>query len=234
MNYKNTIVQSHAKNIHQERLRCIETVKYNSLIPCLPALHPPQVSVSFISLMPWLLLTSCKCYHLERTAFYLGYVHVSVLSHPVVSHSLRPMNCSPPGSSVHGISQVRILEWVVITPGGLPDPGTEPLPPASPASAGIITPGGLPDPGTEPLPPASPASAGRFFTPEPLLLLLLSRFSRVQLCATPQTAALQAPQSLGFSRQEHWSGLPFPSPTTEPQPGSKYFNYPLGSPWSFL
>ena len=64
-----------------------------------------------------------------------------------------PMDCSPPGSSVHGISQARIL-----------------------------------------------------------LLLLLSRFSRVRLCAAPQTAAHQAPPSLGFSRQEHWSGLPFPSP----------------------
>ena len=47
------------------------------------------------------------------------------------------------------------------------------------------------------------------------LLLLLSCFSRVQLCATPQTAAHQAPQSLGFSRQEYWSGLPFPSPMHE-------------------
>ena len=46
-------------------------------------------------------------------------------------------------------------------------------------------------------------------------LLLLSRFSRVQLCATPQMAAHQAPLSLGFSRQEHWSGLPFPSPMHE-------------------
>ena len=44
------------------------------------------------------------------------------------------------------------------------------------------------------------------------LLLLLSRFSRVRLCATPWTAAHQAPPSLGFSRQEHWSGLPFSSP----------------------
>ena len=44
-----------------------------------------------------------------------------------------------------------------------------------------------------------------------LLLLLLSLFSRVRLCATPETAAHQAPPSLGFSRQEHWSGLPFPS-----------------------
>ena len=45
-----------------------------------------------------------------------------------------------------------------------------------------------------------------------LLLLLLSHFSCVQLCATPQTAAHQARLSIGFSRQEHWSGLPFPSP----------------------
>ena len=48
-----------------------------------------------------------------------------------------------------------------------------------------------------------------------VLLLLLSRFSRVRLCETPQTAAHQAPPSLGFSRQEHWSGLPFPSPMHE-------------------
>ena len=48
-----------------------------------------------------------------------------------------------------------------------------------------------------------------------LLLLLLSHFSRVQLCATPETAAHQAPPSLGFSSQEHWSGLLFPSPMHE-------------------
>ena len=40
-------------------------------------------------------------------------------------------------------------------------------------------------------------------------------FSCVQLCATPETAAHQAPPSLGFSRQKHWSGLPFPSPMHE-------------------
>ena len=48
-----------------------------------------------------------------------------------------------------------------------------------------------------------------------LLLLLLSHFSRVRLCATPETAAHQAPPSLGFSRQDYWSGLPFPSPMHE-------------------
>ena len=54
-----------------------------------------------------------------------------------------------------------------------------------------------------------------------LLLLLLSRFSRVRLCATPETAAHQVPRSLGFSRQEHWSGLPFPSPMRESESESE-------------
>ena len=48
-----------------------------------------------------------------------------------------------------------------------------------------------------------------------LLLLLLRRFSPVQLYTTPKTAAHQASPSLGFSRQEHWSGLPFPLPMHE-------------------
>ena len=41
---------------------------------------------------------------------------------------------------------------------------------------------------------------------------MLSLFSRVRLCATLWTAAHQAPPSTGFSRQDYWSGLPFPSP----------------------
>ena len=43
--------------------------------------------------------------------------------------------------------------------------------------------------------------------------------SRVQLFATPWTVAYQAPPSMGFSRQEYWSGLPFPSPGDLPYPG---------------
>ena len=43
--------------------------------------------------------------------------------------------------------------------------------------------------------------------------------SRVQLFATPWTVAYQAPLSMGFSRQEYWSGLPFPSPGDLPYPG---------------
>ena len=80
-----------------------------------------------------------------------------------------PMDCSLPGSSIHGIFQATVLEWVAIA----------------------------------------------FSDVSVLLLLLLSRFSRVRLCATPWTAAYQASQSMGFSRQEHWSGLPFLSPMHE-------------------
>ena len=43
--------------------------------------------------------------------------------------------------------------------------------------------------------------------------------SYVRLIATPWTAAYQAPPSMGFSRQEYWSGLLFPSPGDLPDPG---------------
>ena len=51
-----------------------------------------------------------------------------------------------------------------------------------------------------------------------LLLLLLSRFSRVRLCATPWTVAHQAPPPMGFSRQDYWSGVPLPSPPIKAPP----------------
>ena len=56
-----------------------------------------------------------------------------------------------------------------------------------------------------------PAPGGLPF-PSPMHACMLSRFSCVRLCATLWTAAHQAPLSTGFSRQEYWSGLPFPSP----------------------
>ena len=52
----------------------------------------------------------------------------------------------------------------------------------------------------------------------------MKSLSRVQLFATPWTVAYQAPPSMRFSRQEHWSGLPFPSPGDLPYPGIE--------PWS--
>ena len=47
------------------------------------------------------------------------------------------------------------------------------------------------------------------------IIMLLSHFSRVRFYVTPETAAHQASLSLGFSRQEHWSGLPFSFPMLE-------------------
>ena len=107
-----------------------------------------------------------------------------------------PMDCRPPGSSVQGILQARILEPV-------------PCPP----------PGDLPDSDQTHVSYGSWIVGGFFTTEQPgkpcvstLHACMLSRLSHVQLCVTPWTAAHQAPLSTGFSRQEYWSGLPFPSP----------------------
>ena len=91
-----------------------------------------------------------------------------------------------------------VLSVASQAPGALPHPRIEP---GSPALQADSLPAELP--GKQSLPPMI------------LLLLLLSHFSRVQLCATPQMAAYQAPPSLRFSRQEHWSELPLPSPVHE-------------------
>jgi len=53
----------------------------------------------------------------------------------------------------------------------------------------------------------------------PHLKVKVKSLSRVRLFETPWTAAYQAPPSMGFSRQEYWSGLPFPSPEYLPDPG---------------
>ena len=75
------------------------------------------------------------------------------------------------------------------------------------------SPGDLSNPGIEPMSLMSPHwQVGSLPLAPPgkpqmrMLLLLLSHFSRVRLCATPWTAAHQAPPSMGFSRQEYWSG----------------------------
>ena len=52
-----------------------------------------------------------------------------------------------------------------------------------------------------------------------LLKVKVKSISRVGLFVTPWTVAYQAPPSMGFSRQEYWSGLPFPSPGDLPDPG---------------
>ena len=60
-------------------------------------------------------------------------------------------------------------------------------------------------------------STGHEFEQTPSVLVL----SHVQLFATPMTVAHRAPLSMGFSRQEYWSGLPCPSPGDLPDPGIK-------------
>ena len=59
---------------------------------------------------------------------------------------------------------------------------------------------------------------------------MLSRFSHVQLFATLWTIACQAPLSMGFFRQEYWSGLPCPSPGDLPTPGMEPTSLSLMSP----
>ena len=106
-----------------------------------------------------------------------------------MSNSCDLMGCSPPGSSVHGALQAE--QW-----SGLPFP----------------SPGDLPDPGTEPRSPALQADSLLTELPAAAAAKLL------QLCPTlcdPMDCSPLGSRSLGFSRQEHWSGLPFPSPMRE-------------------
>ena len=58
-----------------------------------------------------------------------------------------------------------------------------------------------------------------YFSIHPSMKVKVKSVSCVQLLATLQTVAHQAPPSMGFSRQEYWSGLPFPSPGDPPNPG---------------
>ena len=69
-------------------------------------------------------------------------------------------------------------------------------------------------------PPPSPPFTYRF-SPSPSLRekRKVKSLSHVQLFVTPWTVAYQASPSMGFSRQEYWSGLPFPSPGDLPNPG---------------
>ena len=95
-----------------------------------------------------------------------------------------PMDCSLPGSSTHGIFQARVLEWGAIA--------------FSDMYVYIyVNIGGR--------------ARLQLYQLNPHMLLL-SHFSHVRLCVTPQMAAHQAPPPLRFSRQEYWSGVSLPSP----------------------
>ena len=56
----------------------------------------------------------------------------------------------------------------------------------------------------------------------PAALVTACMLSCVRLFATPWTVACQAPLSMGFSKQEYWSGLPFPPPGNLPHPGIRF------------
>ena len=75
--------------------------------------------------------------------------------------------------------------------------------------------------GHKSLVPRSPSRPAQYH----YFIIEMKSLSRVQLFATPWTVAYQAPPSMGFSRQECWSGLPFPSLEDLPDPGIE-----LGSP----
>ena len=147
------------------------------------------------------------------------------------SHSVVLILCDPMAYTVHGILQARILEWVAFPfsrGSSQPRDRTQVS-----CTAGRFLPAELQrKPNNTGI--GSPSLLQQIFptresnrdlphcgqilyhlshkgSPGLIRILLLSRFSRVQLCATPWTAAYQAPPSMGFSRQEYWSGVPLPS-----------------------
>ena len=84
--------------------------------------------------------------------------------------------------------------------------------------------GDLPDPGIKPASLVSSHDLSSvhktlFRFPLRIRMVMVKSLSRVRLFATPWTVAYEAPPSMGFSRQEYWSGLPFPSPGDLPDPG---------------
>ena len=81
------------------------------------------------------------------------------------------------------------------------------------------SPGDLPDKGMESASAAWQADSLPLSHPPEFQFSSVQSLSRVQLFVTPWTVAYQASPSMGFSKQEYWSGLPFPSPEDLPDPG---------------
>ena len=112
------------------------------------------------------------------------------------------MDCSPPGSSVRGISQARLLEWVAISfSRDLPNPGNEPSSPTLQADSLPTEPSGKPQ---------------YFFDGGKILRILswkerkeVKLLSRVQLSATLWIVAYQVPPSMEFSRVLEWIVISF-------------------------
>ena len=121
-----------------------------------------------------------------------------------------PMDYRLPGSSIYGITQTRILERVAISfSRGFSGPREWTQRPRDWIQVSCIV--------------------DRFFTvwatKETLLVIKVKPRSHIRLFATPWAIGYQAPLSMGLTRQEYWSGLPFPSPGDLPNTGIE-----LGSP----
>ena len=111
-----------------------------------------------------------------------------------------PVDYSLPGASVHGILQAWILEWVAMPSSSFSRPGIGPVLPAF--AVGFFT----------------------QWTTREAFGVLCCCWSVAQSCPTLYNfmdLAHQTPLSMEFSRQESWSGLPFPSPRDLPDPGIK-------------
>ena len=142
----------------------------NAVHPCLLA---EKAEVAAVQPLPPFLLPVSSCRHTCSVA--------------QLCLTCNTTDCSPPGSSIHGISQARMLEWIAIF---FSRGSSQPRDQTSVFYISCI--------------------ASGFLTHEPSWAL--SHFSRMRLLATSWTVPCQAPLSMGFSRQEYWSGLPFPSP----------------------
>ena len=117
-----------------------------------------------------------------------------------MSKSLRSTNCSPPGFSVHGIFQARILEWVAISysRGSFQPRDGNCVSCISCTGMHILYYWAIWD------------------------CLAAAAAKSLQSCLTlcdPMDCSPQLLLSMGFSRQEHWSGLPFPTPGDLSNPG---------------
>ena len=96
------------QDFKQEAVFSSSSCSFFSVLSCLPFSFPPRICLFFLP------------------SFYFCWLVVK--SHPTL---LWPQDCSPPGSSVHGISPTRILKWLPFPiPGDLPDLGVEPTSPA--------------------------------------------------------------------------------------------------------
>ena len=123
------------------------------------------------------------------------------------------MDCSPPGSSIHGIFKARVLEWVALAFSGHIHTAA--------AAKSLQSCPTLCDPidGSSPGSPVPGILQARTlewvaisFSNAWKWKVKVKSLSGVWLLATAWTAAYQAPPSMGFSRQKYWSGVPLPFP----------------------